>query len=144
MDGINEAVIERELAQSNAAAEPAESETLAASVERRFPQIQSRLISALQFSQGRVADHAEASPVLVQRVVQQAAQQAPAWPVERILNHGRARGHFLTAVAVLGVLFASAARGQQPKSCSQSRTHPQSFQRTAKSAGTRGLVLPQS
>jgi hypothetical protein len=81
---------------------------VASSLERRFPQIQTRLISAVQFTRPPGLDPQCHSPALIRRVVEEAASEARAWPLEQMLNHRRARGFTAMFCALLALAAALA------------------------------------
>ncbi|MCP4250801.1 MAG: hypothetical protein GY778_27500 [bacterium] len=79
--------------------------------ERRFPDLQSVLISAVRFGGGEVGAAASNSPDLIRAVVGGASRAAAAVSLGDVLNHGRARRSsfvVLGALAVFTVAFATA------------------------------------
>ncbi len=91
-------------------------EDVAAVIERRNPQIQTRLISAVEFSTGRARPDDNNSAGLIGRMLNQATSSADAWPMEAVLDHGRARRGaavfcVVLAAFVLLARFAPAAMG---------------------------------
>ncbi len=76
----------------------------AAVLERKFPHLQSRLISAVQFARGEVGAAEFNSPALISRVIEQASQITRNLPTHEVLNHKRARLHSAVVCSVLAVL----------------------------------------
>jgi len=80
-------------------------EDAAAVVERKFPALQSALISAVQFASGRVDPVGTKSPHLVGRVIERAVQAVGDLPTGQVLHHSRARIHSaLVCVVLLGMV----------------------------------------
>lgn len=74
----------------------------AALIEDRFPQLQSRLISAVQFAAGQFGGAESNSPVLIDRMLAQTAEAATGLSWKLVLNHRRARVH-VGVVGAIGV-----------------------------------------
>ena len=76
-------------------------EDAAAVVERKFPALQSTLISAVQFARGQVDPVGNKSPYLVGRVIERAVQAVADLPTDQVLHHHRARMHSAIVCVVL-------------------------------------------
>lgn len=74
---------------------------VAAVLERRFPQMQSRLISSVQFTGGGGFASESNSPLLIRKLLEQTTTEASHLPVQQVLNHRRARLHGGIAAAVV-------------------------------------------
>ncbi len=72
-------------------------------VERKFPQLESRLISALQFST-LSPQSSVLSPELVGRLIEEASRIARALPMDAVLNHQRVRRQSGVICGVLALL----------------------------------------
>ena len=81
---------------------PVDTESLAILVEGRFTHLRDRLISALQFARGQVADAAGASTAMMKQVLHQAAHAMETLPLLTLLDRRRAAG----AGGLLIVFFA--------------------------------------
>ncbi len=81
--------------------------SLAALVERRYPQLRSRLVSAVEFASIPAADWAferRRSRVLAEEVVHQAEAEAASLAFDDVLSHARARQRSaIVAACVIGV-----------------------------------------
>lgn len=78
---------------------------IAGLLERRFPQLDALLISAVQFHAGQTGNPASNSPQLVAAVVDRAARQTESLPFEELIDVRRARR---SGFAILGVVVVSA------------------------------------
>jgi hypothetical protein len=74
-------------------------------VERKFPQLESRLISALQFS-APSTQASVLSPELAGRTIEEASRIARELPMDAVLNHRRVRRQSGVICAVLAILVA--------------------------------------
>jgi len=72
-------------------------------VERRHPELKSLLVSAVQFSAGRVGSPESNSPELVDMVVRQASREAAGIPFDTVLAHSQARRSSLVLIAAVTI-----------------------------------------
>ncbi len=82
-------------------------EHMALLVERRCPDLQSRLISAVEFSDPRLVGPLRAvrpCPAMIEAVVRQAEEEAAHLRFRDTLNHGRARRRGAATIVCLGAL----------------------------------------
>lgn len=74
---------------------------VAQEIEKRFPTLNSSLISALQFAQGQTGPARANSPVLIRHVIDHTARISSTVPMESILDHRNVR---VSSARLLGVL----------------------------------------
>lgn len=81
---------------------------LAQLVERKYPQLQSVLISAVRFADGQVGDPRSNSPALIASVVRQAASKVGDADFGAVLDPRRAKWSSVTLVVVLVISIVAA------------------------------------
>ena len=82
-------------------------------IEKRFPQLDSLLISAVEFDSGRVGPASSNSPQLAESVVQQAVEATSGLAFEDVIEPRLARRGTMKIIAVMVVCVASFALAPQ-------------------------------
>jgi hypothetical protein len=80
---------------------PIRLEPLALLVERKFPQLSSLLVSAIDFAR---PGHSGGSPAMMDSVIRDASRRVADLPFESVLAHRRARRRSMATLSCLGVL----------------------------------------
>jgi hypothetical protein len=86
---------------------------MALALERRHRELNTLLVSAVDFSTGRVGDAASNSPELVRAVVDEATQAAQRIPFDRLIDWRRGRRTLGQWVAVLAVIVVALVAAPQ-------------------------------
>ncbi|HSW47220.1 MAG TPA: hypothetical protein VLM89_16780 [Phycisphaerae bacterium] len=85
---------------------------LALLVERRWPDLRSRLISAVEFASEAAKERPRRSPALMDAVIQQARQSVSGLRIEDVLPSGRARRQAAITLGCVAVLVLSGVFAQ--------------------------------
>ena len=80
---------------------------MAGLIERRYPELRSVLVSAVQFASGQVGRPESNSPELMGIVVQRACGESAGVPFNAVLAHGRARRGFVTIIVVMAIAVSA-------------------------------------
>lgn len=83
-------------------------------LERKFPHLESRLISAVAFARGDAGAPEVSSPALMGRVIEQACEAAKDLPTDAVLDHGRVRKHGSVVCAVLALFVVLTLLAPEP------------------------------